>query len=64
MDIQKAALALVEQCKELAKLRPYIGKESIASFCVVSIDVAEELLKKMIDLGLVKMPTGKNKLYE
>ncbi|OEH76974.1 hypothetical protein cyc_06829 [Cyclospora cayetanensis] len=55
-DVMKAAVALIEQCTSLARRTKQISAETIASFCVVSSEVANELLQKLLATGCCPAP--------
>lgn len=59
----QTAVTLIEQCKELAKRKQRIGADAIASFCVVSPEVAGELLQKLLSLGIVTRAPGRGNTY-
>lgn len=61
--MMRAAVSMIEQCKELARRRQHLTADTIAAFCVVSPEVAGELLQKLIALGVVTRSPGRAKKY-
>ncbi|KAL8272947.1 hypothetical protein Esti_003115 [Eimeria stiedai] len=52
-NVMKTALSLIEQCKELAKRKRLVDADTVAAFCVVSPEVANELLQRMQSFGIL-----------
>ena len=64
LDMMRTAVSLIEQCKGLARRKKQISVEAIASFCVVSPEVAGELLHKLLSMGIVRRAPGRGKIYQ